>query len=57
MDQVSSTSIDLTSGSSDSDDHDENNLEKTELFNQLEAFSERFEKKIEDFGNKFLNSF
>ena len=54
MDQVSCTNIDPTS--SDSDYQDENNLEKTELFNRLEAFCEHFGKKIDNFGDKFLNS-
>ena len=55
MDLVSSTSADPNS--LDSENQDECSLEKTELLDLLEAFFERTEKKIDDFGLKFMKLF
>ena len=54
MDLVSSTSTEPTS--LDSGNQDEHSLGQSELLKLLEAFSERTEKKFDDFGQKFMNS-
>ena len=54
MDLVSSTRADPTRA--DSGNQDERSLGQSELLKLLESFSERFEKKFDVLGQKFMNS-